>query len=638
MNRILASLSITALLAVPAVAQNCLGGLGTPILPTSTGDDTLFTPHYPLGFSFPVSGSALGSYTHCRINCNGWLILTDGTTTPAGTPSGYGSTTTIAGTVAGYAPVVAAFWKDMTIIAPAAVQMDVTTNPGVSAKIVWQGSREYSAGLPAKTYSAELFSSGVIQFTYSVGMNVVNASLGWVGVSRGNGQTAGAVSDLSAGAATAGFGCVYETFGSGLFDLGGQQLTIAPDGTGGWISVVSCISGPPALSTPVGTGCYAYPGTNNIIYEQWPAGTALASASAELTGNAMSLVAISGGYAATWVAGGATSGPTAYVPPGGGAVSLPTTDDGSTIVATSPINTPYGVFTSVTVSHNGIVTLGSTANSTSFTVSGATASGATHAGTGFYFWYDWNDAETGSGVIKAEEAGGVLYLTWDGVESYQFPAVADPSTFQFQINLANGSCNIVWSSIATVGQATRLCLAGFNGAGVSADPGSVTLSTALPIIHTKDVSPMALSVNVLPEITGGGSTVPMTWTVSNVPEASHILANLRACNIVFSIAPAFVAGIDLGFVNNPPFAGANGCRGYVFTADAFVDVTTLNATGVCTSIPFVFSPPPSLVGLVLTTQAIAIAPAGTYAGFANDIGGGNSLWTSNAVEQTYNLQ
>jgi len=88
--------------------------------------------------------------------------------------------------------------------------------------------------------------------------------------------------------------------------------------------------------------------------------------------------------------------------------------------------------------------------------------------------------------------------------------------------------------------------------------------------------------------------VPMTWTVTNVPEASHILAGLRACNIVFSIGPAFVGGIDLGLILNVP-ASPSGCNGYLATADAFVDVTTVNGTGICSTAPISFGPPPAAI-------------------------------------------
>lgn len=172
------------------------------------------------------------------------------------------------------------------------------------------------------------------------------------------------------------------------------------------------------------------------------------------------------------------------------------------------------------------------------------------------------------------------------------------------------------------------------GTTIYPPPSAVSVGTGCYAIPgVPPVLPMTLSVDPLPGILFG-CTLPLTWTVSNVPEASHIAAGLRACNIMFSIAPAVVGGYDLGTILNIP-PSPSGCNGYLFSIEAVVDVSAVNGTGICMSVPFVFCEPPSLIGLVLTTQAIALAPAGVYNGNTNDIGGGNSVWTSNAVQQTF---
>jgi hypothetical protein len=258
---------------------------------------------------------------------------------------------------------------------------------------------------------------------------------------------------------------------------------------------------------------------------------------------------------------------------------------------------------------------------------------------------DTNITPAPSGRLKTEEGtvGGdqVLFVTWDGVDRYISPAANIPSTVQIQLNLTTGVVTMVWVTVDPTVAFTATHLVGYSAPGVSALPAPITLATALPVTTFPDVPavvPMALSVNVLPEIVMSGDTVPMTWTVTNVPEATQIAPMVRACNIVFSVGLAAAPAYDLGFILNVLPATPSGCNGYLFSADAFVDVSTLNGTGICTSSALVFSPPPSLVGLVLTTQAIAIAPAGVYAGSTNDIGGGNSLWSSNAVTQTYQIQ
>jgi hypothetical protein len=443
-------------------------------------------------------------------------------------------------------------------------------------------------------------------------------------------------------------GMCFKTFPTGAINLEDHRITFVQNGTGGWTAINSCGTPitiyPPPSQLSVGTGCYAIPGIAHDSFYQVFADTAVASAALQGNSMTMSPIPSPAGYVAVWNPGGAS----AYVTPVG-ATSLPVTDDGeTTITPSTALNTPFGSFAQLTISANAFITLGPLGNHYfDFGPSGADLANGT--GGAFYSWSDYRDNNTSpvaSGIIKYHEAvvgpDTVLYVTWDNVDRWADPQVSCPSTLQFQLNLTTGEVTILWVTLNT--NTTSIYgtshLVGFSAPGISVNPGSIVLSTASPILTFPDVVPvvpMAMSINTLPILDILGNTVPMTWTVTNVPEASHILAGLRACNIVFSIGPAFVGGIDLGLILNAP-SSPSGCNGYLFTADAFVDVTTVNGTGICTSAAITFGPPPSLIGAVVTTQAIAIAPPGVYNGNVNNINGGgsNSLWTSNAIQQTYN--
>lgn len=65
------------LLILPALttAQCLTVGSGTPA-PVPNWDEAI-SPHMPMNIIFPMVGAA-GPYTHCRVNTNGVLYLTDG--------------------------------------------------------------------------------------------------------------------------------------------------------------------------------------------------------------------------------------------------------------------------------------------------------------------------------------------------------------------------------------------------------------------------------------------------------------------------------------------------------------------------------------------------------------------------------
>lgn len=631
MNRILASLSVVGLLAVGATAQ-CPALLPAP-LAIGGGDDTFFTTHYPLGFAMPVAGSALGTYTHFRVCTNGWLILTNGTTTPAGTPAGnnYGSSASLAGTVAAYAPRVAPYWRDMTVTSPGAISYDNTTAAGVACTVEWRDTRDYNI-LPTKTYQVELNISGVISMSYSGGMNVNGFSAAFVGVSRGNGQAAVAASNLSAGPSSAGVGMVWESFATGAFDLGAKKVTYTPDGSGGWnVSVAdNC-----AFHANYGTGCYTYAGPPTDAFHEFFATPALASAA--LQGNAMVLTPTVNGYTGTWVVGGATG----YVAPGGGAVNLlaVAADDGSaTITPSAALSTPFGAAATVTVETNGIVTPGSVAaGGGDFSPTSADFGADTLSA--FYSWHDFNETESStspaytSGRVKWEEVAGILYVTWDNVESYADPDnTQNPSTQQVQLDLATGVITIVWPLVDIDGSETTYptgipYVVGLGGVGATA-PAPITLATGLPVTTTPIVtlSPLSLSASPAPTYTVGNPSVPITYTISNAIDNAPPFG--IGINLLIASVVSIPGGIDLGPLGID--IGAGGCNLYIGSFDVIlIPSGTAPISTLVLAVPQPLSP-----GLNFYFQAVSLFTPSSLPNGQNALG----AVFSNGVQSSFNLQ
>ena len=353
-----------------------------------------------------------------------------------------------------------------------------------------------------------------------------------------------------------------------------------------------------------GTGCYSYTGANETFYERF---TTSALASARLQGNIMQLVPSGPGYVAFMTPGAAAA---TYVIPSGTATVLPTTDDGAhTITPSIPMQSPYGPSAQLTISHNGIITLGATPNQgTDFEPTGADVAGST--GAAFYDWFDFNDQEAGStGRIKWEESSGVLYVTWDNVEGYQ--SGVNPSTFQYQIDLASGFVTVVWLNVTTVSLAGRAWLTGHTDAGTSLDPGSIDLSTGLPLQTGPDVtlSPLTLSASPAPVFTIGGPTVPVTYTATNVIDVAPP-AGIGISFLIFSVAP-IPGGFDMGFIGMP------GCNLNIASLDVTLAMPNLApVTSLTLAIPQPLSP-----GDNFYSQVLSLFVPGTLPNGQNPFGG-----------------
>lgn len=541
MARLSASLSLCLVLGAPAAGQCLDGAAGTTI---GSGDNTVFTTHYPLGFSMPVANSALGGYSHFRVCTNGWIILTNGSTT-SGSPgnTNHGSSSSLAGTTTGHAPRIAPFWKHMYVTGQ--VSYDTTSAPGSICRVLFTDTIEADVPTTAtsKTYEVILHSTGRIDFAYSAGMDVEGDAVAYCGVSRANGEGVPAASDLSESVATLGVGCVWQSFAAGEFDLGGKTICFTPDGSGGWNTTMCCDG---STVDPFGEGSYEIP-EPEALYDAWPDA---ATAKTALDGHRVRVSKSTrgytpSGYTASWDPPGLT-----FFPPTILATPLPTTDDGWTFVVPS---TPFpladgGTCAGFAVSHNGIVTLGNYPNNAGdWTPSGAELAATNRQA--IYSWHDFNDTEVGSGTIKFEEIGSLFLLTWDNVESYASPELANPSTVQFQFNLANGNMAVLWmlvdgNTTSPFGSAT---VVGYTGPGASPDPGPTDFAQSLPVFVPHNVQPLTLSANLAPVCTPVTGT-NVTFTTKNMVElapGSGFFFGL----LIFSFGA--IPPTDLGFLGAP---------------------------------------------------------------------------------------
>jgi hypothetical protein len=269
-----------------------------------------------------------------------------------------------------------------------------------------------------------------------------------------------------------------------------------------------------------------------------------AAASAALSGRSISLINTNPGYIVVGNAPGV-----AFVAPSGAATTVPPVDDGEQTYAW-PSATPFSTSgaTSFAVHSNGIVSLAGigvlTPSSYRPNVPGFLNAGAD----AWYCWHDYNPTAGGSGVIKGEEIAGVVYLTWDGVESYP-SAVVNPSRWQFQFHLASGNVNYVWQTITALGDAAYgdSHLIGYSPAGSNLDPRGTDLATLSSlIVGTIDQAPLTLEVVGRPAL---NSTID--YTTSNVTPSAFPVGLLFLS--LADLGPFSPAGFDLGVI------GAGGC-------------------------------------------------------------------------------
>ncbi|MBX3461530.1 MAG: hypothetical protein KF830_00020 [Planctomycetes bacterium] len=518
------------------------------------------TPAFGAG-GFPMAG-AVGVLDQMWINSNGEVYLTDSSlalTQPVnGASFGVNLLDEARGTLAGASPRIFPLGADHEASVALGAVWSVTcdVSPG-QVKVSWTDMARFANTTDRFSFACTLFATGAVEFEYGPTFPAPASFTGrWVGVSIGNmvGSTSSPSRDLTAPCLlndTGTEGLIYQSFtAAGSWDLTGKTLLIVPNGIGGYCSTVTC---EPASHTAYGTGCYAIPAqVRSSLAQTWASG---AAAKAALDGNALQFTISGSAYVATWLPGVAGA---LYVPPVAATIIANGDDTTSTITPSAAAPIPGGSAPQWTVSSNGILTAAATGNNgTSFSPSLASMAGGAAPNLGFYVWRDWNPAEAGSGKIKWEEIGGVVYITWDDVEAYGTPS-PNRATFQWQIDLATGNVTVVWVSMEGSTSASTT-LVGCTLAGVGLTPPSVSLAGVSPFLMGTDVAavnPMALSAAPAPVI--NPSTV-VTYTATNLTEFIPT-SGVYLSTMFLSVNP-FLAGLDLGII------GAPGCNAHIFTLD-----------------------------------------------------------------------
>lgn len=191
----------------------------------------------------------------------------------------------------------------------------------------------------------------------------------------------------------------------------------------------------PASFTSYGTGCGV--DCSDSFVEYFPPGSFDLSNRATYT-----MTPIGSGYIVS-VPGG-----NAFLPPSAAAAVLPLGDDDEVLVApSSPFPTPCdGLVNAFVVCSNGFVSLGS--NGTNYVPDVAQMLSAPHSG--WWSWHDFDPSQPGSGSVKYEEVGGVVYFTWDNVWDW---GSMTGSTVQFQFDLTNGNVTYACLGVSQLGSA-----------------------------------------------------------------------------------------------------------------------------------------------------------------------------------------
>ncbi|MFY9341640.1 MAG: hypothetical protein WAT39_04070 [Planctomycetota bacterium] len=596
MFRSLALLAAVPALATLASAQCFISSYGTLL---GLGDDVVFGT-VPMNITFPMGTNA---FTHATVSTNGVVWLSTGTATGT-TASGYPTQATFAG-AAGTSARVSPMWTDLEIVA--ANGAGVYYNDTIPGKFVvtWSNAWEWATTSPIFNVQMQLFANGDVVFTYGALAQTTGADSS-TGVSEGNGIAPQPDVNLSAGGNVSATLYMRELMVAGTFDLGGQTVTFLPAGGGYAQTVGSCVG---AYHQPYGAGCYDL---SDSFYQFL---TDSSTAPATLNGQSMTLTPAGLVYVVQW--GGGT-----YIPPGAGAITLTISDDSEFAQTPSiPFYSPSGPVSPLFIHGNGMVSHASNNGIQPINYVPDVNGFLNAPATGFFSWHDYNTSEPGSGQIKYEEitvgSDTVALITWDGVESYSNPTVANPSTLQFQLNLSQGIVKIVWVNVdgnpsSVYGSAH---LIGWGPIGASANGGNLNLATALPLVtNAVNVNAIAMTAAPAPVSTAvSGTTV--TYSTTNMPQYAPAVPVYIGANIL-SVSGIPVPGLDLAIL------GAPGCRAYVGTLDYVQTMVGGPSNSVTFAIPAGIP-----AGTIVYSQSIGLVQPGSLPNGQNAFG----LVTSNGV-------
>ncbi len=365
-----------------------------------------------------------------------------------------------------------------------------------------------------------------------------------------------------------------------------------------------------ASHTRYGTGCYTI---SDSFYQYF---ATPAAASTALLGRSITLSPANGGYTVTDGGGN-------FVAPCGAATALTLGDDTQVAIATStPFSYPGGTTSTLYVHSNGILGAAPISLSAAASALPGPANFLNELSAAWYCWHDFDPSEVGSGNVVAEEVGGTLCVTWLGVESR--PAgVANPSTLQFQFELATGIVRMVWPSLTNVGTGqptapSEQFLVGWSPGGPSTDAGSVDLAAVLPLsIGNANLEPLQLNASPAPVVTPTTGAM-VTFTLDHVPAWTP--GNHLAFTVI-SLVPD-LTGTSLATMGMP------GCTQYLGTLDLF-----LLGIGSGPTLSVTLSLPPGLAGgTMVYAQALALVAPNSLPNGQNPFG----AITSNGIASFVN--
>jgi hypothetical protein len=295
----------------------------------------------------------------------------------------------------------------------------------------------------------------------------------------------------------------------------------------------------------------------------------------------------------TWLRTGAgytlIQQPVAFVTPSAGATNVATGQlDGQqsfTLSAAMPV--AGGTTTSVNITTKGQIELSGVPGTIDFSPSAAEL--LNWPNTAFHCWHDYDQTSLGSGLIKYEEVAGIAYATWDGVHSFSSP---QPSTFQWQLELATGHVSLVILGTAGISSAVGdLAVVGYSVGGTTVAVSPTDFSAIAGAVVVSDaqtaLGPLAMTATGAPVL---GSTT-FSYSVTNVPSvvpfAFQFFGTLQ-----------FNPGIDLTGIGMP------GCASYTSADLASLSAPAAAGTAI---IPLAIPASPSLAGLQLYSQAVAFS-------------------------------
>jgi hypothetical protein len=593
--------ALCAIAIAVSVPSQCFSITGNPV--TLVADSASYpandegkTAEMPLGFTFPMSGV---SYTisHCVVDSNGEVYLTDGNGVVNPSAFGTSSITTLRGGVGGSARVMAVGGDNHGMLPTSQVLTD--SSVAGQFKVTWV---DWSHAFASQDWdcSVTLFASGEIRFDYSQGFSGFNF-WDFVGLSRGDdvGSSAVGPRDLSAGGDSGSLGLLYQNTWP-PFDLGHSSLTFTPNGVGGYSYQLTC-SQEIANHSRLGHGCYEIP--RQCVYE-WFATPAAAQAA--LQGQSMIFVPQPSlaGYSVL-------SSSVAYLNPSPAAQDLVLGDEAeANVVPSQPFPHIDGPVATLSVCSNGFVNMGPIGSN----LIGAYGSIFDMVHSPVASFRSNADYDPGSaGAVLVEEVAGILYVTWRDVVRF---GGAGLDRFQMQFDLNSGAVAFVWDQLSSaVGGPSIVGYA----PGPSLDPSSLDLNAVLPLQTLPDVHPINLSASPAPisTLTSGTQVV---YQIDNIPDAngnSGVFFGLTIMTLV-----AIDPGIELSLIGMP------GCSLYLSS----LEVTSSFIGASASQLSTLSLPPGVPAGVEFFTQAVALVAPNSLPNGGNDFG----AVSSNAVRSYVN--